>query len=253
MNDQFTAHLRRFLLAFEATRHLTPAPTEYESLPFGQSGHPDPNWCNEWRWREYDLQVLTTLLAGKRALKILDVGAWNGWLSHRLTRLGHALTAIDYFDHPRDGLGARQFYSTATQWRAIQMDLRDLSVLGETFDVIILNRCLAFIPNPVVYVRHCAQWLRPGGQLILTGLQFYRDPRRKAEQVAAENAAYYAQTGQERFLFPTKGYLDGGDRSALRQMGVRLKHYPQLWRARLRAWLWANAPVWMYGVYSSTG
>ena len=75
----------------------------------------------------------------KDQLKILDLGAWNGWLSNQLSSDGHELvTAIDYFLHERDGLAAKKYYPN--EFLAIQMDLEDLSILPYNYDIIIINR-----------------------------------------------------------------------------------------------------------------
>src|SRR6267378_6158682 len=46
-------------------------------------------------------------------LRILDLGAGNGWLSNRLAQRGHSVTAIDLSDDPFDGLGAGRHYGSA--------------------------------------------------------------------------------------------------------------------------------------------
>ena len=41
-------------------------------------------------------------------VRVLDVGAGSGWLSHCLTALGHGAVALDAIDDDVDGLGAAQ-------------------------------------------------------------------------------------------------------------------------------------------------
>src|SRR5206468_10737021 len=47
-------------------------------------------------------------------MDVLDLGAGNGWLCHRLSRLGHRCTAVDLLDDADDGLGALAHYPTAS-------------------------------------------------------------------------------------------------------------------------------------------
>ena len=216
----------------------------YEGLPESQLGAGDAAWRDEWRLRRVDLAVVSRYVSGCK--RVLDVGAWNGWLSHRLARLGHEVTAVDYFADPFDGLGARRHYST--RWRAIQMDLLDLSLLDEPFDAVILNRCLSFSPDPAAYVIHARGRLAPGGVLIATGLQFFRDPVAKAREVETAKRHYAERYGFELFLRPTKGFLDGGDDRRLRRAGLSLKPYPHLWRANLRSWLDRTRPRHAFGL-----
>ena len=72
-----------------------------------------------------------------------------------------------------------------------------------------------------------------GGQLVLTGLQFFRDARLKRADVARFRSRL-ARAGLD-FLHPTKGYLDFVDLAGFQDRGLRFQPYPQLWRANLRA------------------
>ena len=244
VSAEFAPRLRPYLTAFkdfrasEGKRLLDP--TLYPGLPYSGEGQDRL----EWRWRGYDLALITQLLAARRYLKVLDVGAWNGWLAHRLTLAGHQVTAVDYFDDEFDGRAAKKFH--AAQWQAIQMDLTDLDLLNETYDVVILNRCLQFFPDPLAYVETARRRVAPGGQLILTGLQFFRETRVKQADVAMFRERL-AQVGLD-FLHPTKGYLDFADRARLRGLGLSFQPYPQLWRANIRARFQPTRPWHAVGV-----
>ena len=43
-----------------------------------------------WKAKQEDLRLIKRLLKGKENLKILEIGAWNGWLSHQLVKWGHS-------------------------------------------------------------------------------------------------------------------------------------------------------------------
>src|SRR5437868_5658951 len=49
----------------------------------------------------------------RRSLRILDLGAGNGWLANRLAERGHRVIAVDLLDDPLDGLGAARHYAAA--------------------------------------------------------------------------------------------------------------------------------------------
>ncbi len=247
----FERRLQTYLRAFgrarqaEGRRLLDPA--LYPTLPCGVPGQALPGGQSEWRLRRCDLRLVQRLLAGEPPQRVLEVGAWNGWLSHHLAEAGHDLTAIDYFVDEHDGLGARKFYRS--QWRAIQMDLRDLSVLDCGYDVVIVNRCLQFFTDPLEYVETLKARVAPGGRLILTGLQFFWAPDAKARQVAAQQQHYRERYDLGLFLFPAKGYLDAVDAAGLIAAGLRLKPYPELWPSELRAQLVPSRPRHRYGVW----
>jgi SAM-dependent methyltransferase len=244
LDAPFARRLQRFNEALAQYRAETGRrlldPALYAQLPFAAALRPQ----FEWRLRRYDWAVVQKWI-GTRPQRVLDIGAWNGWLSYRLTLLGHEVTAVDYFTDPYDGLAAKQFYPV--DWQAIQMDLTDLSPLPPVFDAIILNRCLAFFSDPVAYLAQVQAKLAPGGRILLTGLAFYDNPSAKAQAVAAMTENYRQQYGLEMFLNPTRGYLDKEDRRQLAAAGIRLTPYPQLFLANLKAWLLPQHPRYYYG------
>jgi len=245
--DDFGRRLRVFTETFkqiradEGMRLLDDA--LYDQLPQAEVvGHK-----HEWRLRRYDWEVVHRLVAKRgEHQRILDVGAWNGWLSNRLVELGHEVTAVDYFADPYDGLGAMQFYPR--RWRAIQMDLRDLALLDERFDVVVLNRCTHFFENPAGFAQQARQQLAPGGLLLMTGLPFYRAVDHKIEQMRRLRAKLQ-RYGTDYFK-PVRGYLDTGDRARLLELGVALRPYRQLWPSNLKArWLAKRKPYYLYGCW----
>jgi SAM-dependent methyltransferase len=201
-------------------------PSVYPRLPFADELRGDP----EWRMRGSDLEVIRRLIAGRGPLSMLDVGAWNGWLSHNLAAAGHRVTAVDYFVDELDGLGAHRFYPS--RWRPIQLDLRDLSVLDQRFDLVVLNRCVQFFPDPPEMAAHAAERVADGGMLVLTGLELFSDPRDRRRAVD-ELLERLRLRGLEPFI-PIKGYLDGADEAGFRALGIELRSYPQL-RMRVAA------------------
>jgi len=245
LEEDFGRRLRAFTDGFSALRAAENKrlldTSAYEKLPFAEA----VNGNTEWRLRGYDLAVIRKLLSRREPQRVLDVGAWNGWLSHRLAAQGHHVTAIDYFTDKYDGLGAKKFYSTG--WQPIQMDLTDLSVLSECYDVVILNRCVQFFANPVAYATAVKQYVAPGGLLVLTGLQFFHDTQEKARSITALRA--YLNSHGLDFFKPMKGYLDFADKQHLRAQGVLFRHYPQLWLANLKSMLKRNLPRHYYGVW----
>jgi len=237
--DEHRAFLESTALARAAIPRATPA--DLRALPFGPAGtHP------EWGWRRKDLALLLRLLPGKTC-RVLDVGAWNGWLSHHLARLGHDVTGVDFWADESDGLGARRHHVSA--WRAILMDLIDLSIVDERFDVVILNRCLPFFPDPAAWAIAATRRVAPGGFLVATGLPIHRDPSLKARQVAAARARYRERHGTDLFLRETRGWLDDGDRARLEDAGFVVRPQRAFWLESLKASLRPVLPRICYAVW----
>lgn len=218
-------------------------PEAYDRLPDGRQGL-------EWRLRRYDLRLIEHFLSGLGNLSILDVGAWNGWLSNRLAGLGHQVTAVDYFADLENGLGARRHFSG--KWQAYQLDLMDLSALEERYDLVILNRCLPFFPRPVETYRRAMKMVAPAGRLIATGLQLFADPKLHYRRLERERRTFKERYGRDLFLRPAKGYLNMDDGRGLAAAGLKLKGYRPLWLANLKSRFWQTAPRHVYGISQQT-
>lgn len=217
----------------------------YESLPCAAALRHDA----EWRTRCRDLSLISRAITSHfqaRPLRVLDVGAYNGWLSHQLARLGHHVTGIEYFADEYDGLRAHKHYST--NWRAIQMDLTDLSVFAQPFDVVIMNHGLHFFPDPVAQVARAMRTVAEGGLFLAIGLRFWRDPRRRQREVAAMIRAFRRRYDSEMLLRPAPGYLDMEDRRRMEALGVELRPYPHARLANVLSRWRATHPWRGYGV-----
>jgi len=224
----FAARLDTFLDGFRGLRETDGRrihdPSIFPRLPFAAEMRHDP----EWRMRGYDLQLIRRLVADHRPGTALDIGAYNGWLSHNLALDGHRVTAVEYFIDELDGIGAHRFYPT--RWRPIQIDVRDLSVLDERFDLVVLNRCVQFAVDPPAMVSQAIERVADGGILIITGMEIFIDPvvRQRGVEALAERLRQHCI---EPFV-PIKGYLERSDEERFRSLGVELRPYPQL-RMRL--------------------
>lgn len=231
LTETFAAELAAFEIALKKMRteigkRITD-PAIYDQLPCARSIQSD----KEWRERCMDLRLIRRLIVNHygperdSTLTILDVGAYNGWLSHNLARLGHLVTGIEYFRDPFDGLGAVQYHSVA--WRAIQMDLLDLSVLDQSYDVVIMNHGLHFFPNSAAYVKQLLEKVSPGGLFVAIGLRIWADPSRRQLQVERMQREFFQKYGQDMLLRPAPGYLAGEDKRKLRDLGLQLRAEPQ--------------------------
>ncbi|MCB9087090.1 MAG: methyltransferase domain-containing protein [Calditrichae bacterium] len=250
LREDFRAHLEVFLKNFSRVRRemhgSTLAPEDYPLLPYGKAVADNP----EWRVRQLDLEIALPLIERRDGpLTILELGAYNGWLTHHLAARGHEVTVIDYFLDDLDGLKTRRFYRE--KWRSIQMDIRNTGLFAARFDLIIFNRCLQFFENPLGYFDQLAGMLNPGGMILLLGMQMFKDPRLKLAAMARQQAAFREQHHFDNFLVPLKGYLDFEDRAGLRRRGVRLIPYARLAAANLRSLLQPTLPRHYYGVYQT--
>lgn len=249
LEENFARELNTFLSRFTEIRRIRfknyLQPQDYPFLPFGKAVAGNM----EWQLRQYDLEIILAELENRRQQSILELGGYNGWLTHRLAALGHNVTAVDYFIDEPDGLKTRKYYQE--EWKSIQMDIRDLSLLEQKFDVIILNRCLQFFENPVQYFKSLKEMLGKGGIILLTGLQIFKNPRGKIEDMQHEREEFLKKYGFNFLFVPFKGYLDAVDKQQLLVEGVHLKKYSGLKIANFRAWINSMHPVHYYGIFQS--
>ena len=82
--DDFATELRDFITGVERFREANDKrlvdESLYEALPYSKARQGD--W--EWQQRCYDLEHILQQLDPTKPQTILDIGAYNGWLSHQL-------------------------------------------------------------------------------------------------------------------------------------------------------------------------
>jgi 2-polyprenyl-3-methyl-5-hydroxy-6-metoxy-1,4-benzoquinol methylase len=248
MKKDFWQYLNSYLERFETIReeqgYRIKDTTIYPNLPyidnvFGKNE-------SEWYLFRRDLKIIRNALKGRSKLEILNYGSWNGWLSNRLVLDGHRVTAIGYFIDEFDGLGAKQYFPS--EWLAIQTDLDDLSILEKNFDAIIFNRGIQFEEKPAIKVNTLINKLRPDGILIITGIDFYRDPRKRARDITNLVEDYRKKYNFNLFIRPTKGYIDRADIRDMKTFGMQLHRYPGMWGSHLRSILSRVQLIPFYGV-----
>ena len=131
-----------------------------------------------------------------RPLRILDLGAGNGWLSARMTQRGHAAVALDMRTDSVDGLGAarpfarslpRMFPCVAASFEAIPLGRR-------LFDVALFDASLHYARDLAATLAEAAAVVASGGRLAILDSPFYRRPE-SGETMVAEKR----RTTRERY------------------------------------------------------
>ena len=169
LSDTRLAQVEPLIAQYRRVRELDGyrqrAAAYYRELPRVARG--DPQHA-VWRIRQESFRhlcskVLTRL--GRRPLRVLDLGAGNGWLSHRLTLLGNVCVAVDWLDDLDDGLGAARHYPTT--FTRLQADFDQLPLVGGQFDAVIFNASLHYSANPMATLRYASKALADGGALVV--------------------------------------------------------------------------------------
>lgn len=215
-------------------------PEHYLKLPACQPGHPI---SGQWkiRRRTFDCLRWSVLPRMGEGLRILDLGAGVGWLSHCLFALGHHPCSIELSVDDMDGLGAARHYRP--KWPLCQAEFDHLPLPARSADVAIYNASLHYSLDYVTSLREALRVLRPGGWIVVLETPIYHREESGLAMVSERRTAFERRYGtrseglasQE---FMTWKQLDGlGKELALRWRKVYpwygWKWFLRPWRARL--------------------
>jgi SAM-dependent methyltransferase len=147
-------------------------------LPYVRSGPLARQWAVRARTFEAFLARLVRPMARAlgRPIKLLDLGAGNGWLSHRVALEGHFATALDIRDDRVDGLGAGEPFLQRTGGRMqfAVAAFEEIPAPNASFDIAAFNASLHYATDLAAVLAEAARVVRPGGQLAILDSPFYR-------------------------------------------------------------------------------
>ncbi len=234
----------QFLDDYRKIRHAegrgSDDPSYYLALPYEDlSRRNSAQWQIRGRsFRYFERKILPVCeRAAKGQLQILDLGAGNGWMSHRLLRHGHKPVALDIFTDPRDGLLAARRYSP--QLPLIESDFNTLPFAAASFDLIIYNASIHYSPDYRRTFTEARRCLRPGGHFVIIDSPVYK-AREHGERMREEKHRQFKQQyGFRSDVVPSIEFLDD---STVVELGSELGidwqiHRPWLgWNWFLRPW-----------------
>jgi SAM-dependent methyltransferase len=208
----------------------------YRSLPWRDASG---RFADLWRVRATSFRTFVQhVLPHQRSLRILDVGAGNGWLAYQLARRGHAVAAIDFQVDPRDGLGAWRHYDVT--FTPIQAEFDVLPLAADQADVVVFNGSLHYSTNCETTLREALRVLRPNGAVAILDSPVYAASRSGMAMVNERQAGFQRVYGFASDALPHEHFLTYVRLAELSQpLGVR-------WRVikPFRGWRWALRPYW---------
>ena len=228
-----------FLADYTRIRHAeqrgSDDPAYYLALPDCPSDHPiAAQWALRRRtFTAFTRRVLPRLGSG---LRIVDLGAGVGWLSHRLAQLGHQPMAVDLTADDRDGLGAGRHYRPA--WPRVQAEFDRLPLAAEAVDLVIFNASLHYSTDYEITLAEALRVLAPGGTVAILESPIYRRPesgRRMVEERRADLARRY---GTRSEALPSRDYLTWrGIAEIGKRLGIQFQAVTPWY-----GWRWALKP-----------
>ena len=176
----------------------------YRRLPTVSRGDPHES---DWQIRRETYHHLLghVLAAGPLPLQVLDLGAGSGWLSHRLSALGHRAVAVDALDDDVDGLGAARHY--ATPFALVQADFDALPFAPGQFDLVIFNGSLHYAPDSAATLERAHRMLAPGGALVVMDSPMFRGDRDGSAMVGDKLRRFRIDCGLAGAIQQGLGYL----------------------------------------------
>ena len=216
LSPQQITRYERFIREYESVREAegrgSSGSAYYLALPYRDlSGRMSSQW--EVRARTFDalkrhILVSRAQLSGK-PLRILDLGAGNGWLSYRLTCLGHAPTAVDLLTNIRDGLGAAANYGPHLPriFPRVQAALENLPFPSGDFDLAIFNASFHYAQDYRQTLGEALRCLRPGGCVIVSDTPWYAREESGGAMVEEKRARFQQLYGFPSSSIPSLEFL----------------------------------------------
>jgi SAM-dependent methyltransferase len=181
------------------------SPDYYRMLPLVTPG--DRN-AGVWRIRRESFAHLldrASRLSKGRALRIVDLGAGNGWLSHRLAEAGHHPVAVDRLDDPADGLGACRHYPV--RFPAVQADFDALPFVPSQFDLVVFDGALHYSPDPAVTLANARRMLEPSGAIVVMDSPMFARANDGEAMLKDQHRRMSAEYGLADPVRPGAGFL----------------------------------------------
>ena len=196
--------VRQYRIVRQREGRRPSAPDYYRRLPTVASTDPH---ARDWKVRRETYHHLLghVMAAGAMPLHVLDLGAGSGWLSHRLTALGHRAVAVDAIDDEVDGLGAARHYQTG--FPTVQADFDALPFAPEQFDLVVFNGSLHYAADTAATLERAHRVLAPGGALVVMDSPMFRADGDGSAMLGAALQRFMQQCGCTGVFHPGEGYL----------------------------------------------
>jgi SAM-dependent methyltransferase len=197
---------------------------ELLSLPYLKVGPFARQWAVRARTFDAFVKHVVQPMAGiaGRPLRILDLGAGNGWLCHRLARNGHDCTAIDIRDDGVDGLGAAEGFLATVAFDRLVASFEDLPLPADSADLAVFNAALHYTTDLEATLAEAARVVRPGGRITILDSPFYARDEAGVAMVAEKHEAAAARFGARAESLLALPFVEFLTRTRLARASARL-------------------------------
>lgn len=184
---------------------------ELLALPYLRTGPLARQWAARARsYERFQGAVVEPLerASAPRPLRVLDLGAGNGWLCYRLGLRGHHCVALDWRRDAVDGLGAGAAYPPAAFVRVAASF--DAIPARRAFDLVVFNAAIHYTTSLERTIAAAAGVVLPRGRMVILDSPFYRravDGERMVTEKRAAAAHEWGARADDLLALPMIEYL----------------------------------------------
>lgn len=162
-------------------------------LPDIKSFHP---YYKEWQMRKKtSARLINYLSQKKKALKILEVGCGNGWLSHHLAAIADSkITGVD-INFPEIQQAATVF-SEVANLKFLYGDMQSGLFKDRQFDIIIFAAAIQYFPSLAGIINTALDLLKEDGEIHIIDSHFYHSDESVAAKYRTQD--YFSKLGLPR-------------------------------------------------------
>lgn len=193
------------------------------------------NLTSQWKVRARTFDYLKRRILPDVPARILDLGAGNGWLSHRLALQGHIPVAVDLLINESDGLGAANHFSTC--FPRVQASLDHLPFPSNTFDIALFNASFHYSEDYRKTLAEALRCTRKGGFVVIADTPWYAEEDSGLRMVSEKQSHFHSTYGfasnsisNQEFLTP--GRLDSLASALKLRWRVHKPFYGLAWSLR---------------------
>ncbi len=194
----------RFMTDYQAVRSAEGRGSEtseyYLALPeHDVSGSNQSQWTIRARTFQYFRDKLLPLMETSHPaeMKILDLGAGNGWMSYRLALRGHKPIAVDLLTNNQDGLGAAEHFRAhlPSLFPRFQAELDRLPFADNQFDLAIFNASLHYSEDYTQTLQEAIRCVCSRGNVVIADTAWYRREESGEQMLAERRQAFLSKYG----------------------------------------------------------
>jgi ubiquinone/menaquinone biosynthesis C-methylase UbiE len=169
---------------------------ELKLLPYLRHGPHARQWAVRAATFDAFVAHVAKPMAAKGPINVLDAGAGNGWLCHRMAEMGNRAVALDIRDDDVDGLGAAEDFlvDAPEQFKCVRASFDDLPFGNRCFDITIFNASLHYAADLRRVLAEAVRVTRRGGVLTILDSPFYANEENGKAMVAEK-----LQSGSKHF------------------------------------------------------